>query len=81
LAAADQASASADARIERRLGRAIRVLEGRRARLEHSMERFRRAPGEQDFIDVIDAAAAADAAAAQVARLEEELRGRTADAA
>jgi hypothetical protein len=58
-------SASPDGPSEHRLARTVEALRERRLRLARSAERVRRAPGEHDFVEVIDAAMALDAATAQ----------------
>jgi hypothetical protein len=54
--------------LEDRLAPTAEALRERRLRLARLTERVRRAPGEQDFIEVVDAAMALDAATVQARR-------------
>jgi hypothetical protein len=58
-------SASPDGRLEDRLASTVEALRERQLRLARLTEHVRRAPGEQDFVEVVDAAMALDAATAQ----------------
>jgi len=58
--------------LEDRLARTVEALRERRLRLARLAELARHAPGEQDPVDVIDAAMAVDAATAQVHHGEAE---------
>jgi hypothetical protein len=57
-----------DGRLQDRLAPPREALRERQLRLARLTERVRRAPGEQDFIEVVDAAMALDAAIAQAHR-------------
>ena len=61
-------------RLEDRLAHTVRVLRARRVRLARLGERARTGPGEQDFIEIIDAATAVEATTARACRLQDELR-------
>jgi hypothetical protein len=58
------------------LARTVEVLRERRARLARSAERVRRAPAEHDFVEVVDAAIAVDAAVEAVEQARSRQAGR-----
>jgi hypothetical protein len=57
-------SAFADGRLEDRLAPTVEALRERQLRLARLTEHVRRAPGEQDFVEVVDARMALDTATA-----------------
>ena len=64
-------------RLEDRLARTVEALRERRLQLARLTERVRHAPGEQDPVEVIDAAMAVDAATAR-ARHQQAARAQRA---
>jgi hypothetical protein len=58
-------SASPDGRLEDRLASTVEALRERQLRLARLSDRVRRSRGEHDFVEVVDAAMALDAATAQ----------------